>query len=117
MKKLLLATVLILELSSVVYANINDEVRQQCQHLIYGSGHSNEEYDAYMRGLARGVMYTVNESDKTEFAKAVTHCTQVKERACMEALYNKGMDSFLDRYLWGVSVTIDKTAERRKAVK
>ena len=117
MKNLLLATAILMGLSSVASANIVDDgIKKQCQYLVYGNGSNDNGVNMVMVGIVMGQTYRTDTENKTQFSNNATF-SQVSNRACKEAVNDNSADSFSNKYQWGVSVTIAKEYAKYRTVK
>ena len=116
MKKILLATALLVGLSSTANAEINKKVKKQCKYVVYGSGNNARSTNMYMLGLINGQGFIMNANDYTSNASKLSKA-QIEKRACREAFNNKSTDAFSDKYQWGVVVTINKQYSQHSTLK
>ena len=117
MKSVLLATAILMSLSSVVSASeIDDNIKKQCQYLLFGSGVHDTLAITYMYGVIDGQSFQIKEKDKSDFYLRSNN-NSISKRACKEAFSDNSADDFSDKFLWGVAVTIDKEHTHLRKVK
>ena len=113
MKRMILIMTLLI---GTINADLSDNLKKQCQYWIYGNGIQDLPTGTYMYGIVVGQLYIVPASDETAFAKDARD-SQIAERACKEALNNNSVDTFADKYKWGIAVTISKEAMPYRTLK
>ncbi|MDB2562195.1 hypothetical protein N9X61_01175 [Sulfurimonas sp.] len=115
MKKLIIATMVLVGLAPTVSADmIDDGIKKQCQYIVYGNGSDNSLIDMMMIGIVAG--HSFKTTNLTDFAQKATR-NQLVELACKEAFNNNKAIDFMPKFQWGVSVTMDKQYMNQRTIK
>ena len=122
MKKIILTMLLLI---TSVYAvtpeegrqNMMEDMRKECQHIVYGTGQKQFVPRVYMAGLIRGQTFGIGIENMSKFAITSTTMKPIFERACKEALNDNSNLNFETKFLGGISVTIDKRYVKNRKVK
>ncbi len=122
MKKIILTMVLLI---TSVYAvtpeegrrNMMEDMKTECQHIVYGTGKRQFVPRAYMAGLVRGQTFGIGVENMSKYAVTSETMNPILQRACKEALDDNSNLDFETKFLGGVSVTIDKRYTKNRKVK
>ena len=112
MKKIILGSLIFIATSSMANydTQMSERVNQFCQHLLYDNGGVDYEAGLYMGEHVDTTFYTIDEENVTDFYRKAASKGDVVKRACREALANNNNTiSFVAKYKFGLSVTIDKS--------
>ena len=111
MKKILFVMVLLL--SSTYGSSLDTGIKSECQYRVYGNWNGSPDDSIFMYGIIRGTVFSVE--SPTEFAKSAKP-SNIMNRACKEALNNNGPGEFTNKFLWGVTVTVNNKLEEYRTI-
>ena len=94
-----------------------EDMKKECQHIVYGTGYKQYVSSVYMAGLIRGQTFGIGVENMSEYALSSKTFKPILERACKEALNDNSNLDFETKFLGGVSVTIDKRYTKNRNIR
>lgn len=69
-------------------AEINEDLKKQCQYLVYGNGENNVFVVMYMYGVTAGMIAMLTEDEVSDYVIKKTPSREIVYKACQSALTN-----------------------------
>ena len=111
MKRILLATVLILSTSSVLMGSESNHIKNYCEHKILKKGSYSYEAGNYESGVTDSIIFRVPDRYKTKLGKSGRHL--ITKAACEEVIKNRDSSKdFLEDYLDTVNKLVNTRPEQ-----